>query len=725
MFSLKNCFLKKSHFVFIVATVMTVYVKAQSGNSYTLTNNDVEVDDGTIVSCNYSFAKKNIVIPEILDGQKVTGISTKVFAEKGITTVILPNSLRTIGPGAFAKNSFVRLQLPDSLKIIEDYAFAKSKLTSILLPPGLEKLGEYAFSENFITKITIPESVESIEKFAFSFNGLKEIVYYPKTGYSGIAFNKNNVTKINGKQTKGILYKVQSDGSIDSTNIIGYCGEKKVVDFIPLGIDTISIKAFVGCDIASVIIPEGVKYLGEEAFLNNALKQIKFPNTLTAIGPGCFENNQLTKVVLPPYLKTVGARAFGYNKIVNVVLSDSLKRIEGYAFYRNDILSVKLPKGLEYIGYNAFADNELSGIVLPSSIIEFEADAFYGNNFTSFILPTPTSEDFIEWQSEEKETVPCGYKIRIFRGTYKAYFKHVLTRKDVYIEDGIIKRYSSYYKHIIIPDKINGQTVLGINNEVFSNRGLCSVKFPETLLEIGDEAFYGNNLKEIKLPKDIEFVGEKCFYANYAESFYLPVTHDTNFMYWFVGGEYTIKSGVWIKDMKHEALYKCVKKVLDTSDVTIEDHVITEYKGNNKFIFIPNEIGGQVIKGIYEAAFYKKKLYYVRLPDSLTAIGPSAFAFNHLTSIKIPSRVNRIYSYAFHGNEDLEQVEIKGPSKLLFIGTGAFDLTDVKSITLPERPDIKKAYWKDNDKHKYLPGTVVTKPFSKYYLDVKFKKYLE
>ncbi len=721
----KNVFL----LTFIAATSFSL--QAYSANHYTLTNDDVEVEDGVIVSCTYLFDCKNIVIPAYLDNQKITGVATKVFAEKSITTVTLPESIRSIGPGAFAKNNFVRLQLPDSIEVIDDYAFAKSNLTSVQLPSNLKTLGEYAFTENIISKIIIPESVESIGKFAFAFNGMKEIVFSPKPGYSGCAFNRNNVSRINNRPTKGLLYKAREDGSVDSANITGYCGGQKIVDFIPEGVDTISIKAFVACELSSIVLPNSVRYLDDEVFLNNKLKNVVFSTSLNYIGRNCFETNLLTSLTLPPSVEMIGFGAFSRNKIISVDLPDSVKKIDRYAFHRNDIKAVELPEGLEYIGYEAFGDNELTSVNLPQSLIEFDPAAFSGNKITSLIVPNPVSKDFIEWRNNDNEVIPVGYKITtsysdVFKSTtYKAYFKHVLNETDVFIEDGVIKDYDRYYKHIIIPEKIDGQTVLGINDEVFSRRGVCSVQFPESLLEIGEETFYGNYLKKIDLPDNIQFVGERCFYANDFDMFKLPATNDTNFMYWYVGGEYTINSGVWISDMKHKALYKCVQKVLDTSDVTIENHVITEYKGDSKFIYIPNEIGGQVIKGIYETAFYEKKLYYVRLPDSLTAIGPSAFAFNHLKSVKIPPRVNRIYHYAFHLNRELESVEFVGQSKLLFIGTGAFADTDIKSFVLPERPDIKKAYWKDGDKNKYLPGSTVSSVYKKYYLDVNFKKYLE
>ena len=93
----------KQIFTLLTVLLTTMFVNAQS---YTLTDDDVEVTSGIIESCSYDFAIKDIIIPDNLDGQNVIGIGDNyVFYSKGIASVQLPSTLETIGDWAFGNNS--------------------------------------------------------------------------------------------------------------------------------------------------------------------------------------------------------------------------------------------------------------------------------------------------------------------------------------------------------------------------------------------------------------------------------------------------------------------------------------------------------------------------------------------------------------------------------------------------------------------------------------------
>src|SRR5699024_4754966 len=62
------------------------------------------VDGNEVMITGYNGNETDITIPEEIDGMPVTVIGDGVFADKGLTSVILPTTLKEIGPYAFALN---------------------------------------------------------------------------------------------------------------------------------------------------------------------------------------------------------------------------------------------------------------------------------------------------------------------------------------------------------------------------------------------------------------------------------------------------------------------------------------------------------------------------------------------------------------------------------------------------------------------------------------------
>ncbi|GIW22222.1 MAG: hypothetical protein KatS3mg068_1229 [Candidatus Sericytochromatia bacterium] len=76
--------------------------------------------------------KSDIVnIPEIFNGDKVIGIDSFAFYNKGITNVTIPKSIIIIGNNAFSNNQLTSLTIPDSVTSIGWYAFSDNPLTEV------------------------------------------------------------------------------------------------------------------------------------------------------------------------------------------------------------------------------------------------------------------------------------------------------------------------------------------------------------------------------------------------------------------------------------------------------------------------------------------------------------------------------------------------------------------------------------------------------------------
>ena len=84
-------------------------------------------DDGNAVIAKYegdSEKESTLIIPDNLDGHRVTSVREYAFLLYSFSDVILP----------------------DSVTVIDDYAFCNAHIKSIVIPAGVEKIGEDAFT---------------------------------------------------------------------------------------------------------------------------------------------------------------------------------------------------------------------------------------------------------------------------------------------------------------------------------------------------------------------------------------------------------------------------------------------------------------------------------------------------------------------------------------------------------------------------------------------------
>ena len=155
----------------------------------------------------FSFGVLDVVIPERIHNHPVTRIGTDAFANKGITSVVIPNTVTIIWPGAFRNNKLTRVTLgrgvtqiigriggsneligsfennptltsiviPDSVTEIGPMSFANCGLTTVTLGRGVTLIGNRAFMGNALTAITLPASLKTISVLAFSENQIQSV----------------------------------------------------------------------------------------------------------------------------------------------------------------------------------------------------------------------------------------------------------------------------------------------------------------------------------------------------------------------------------------------------------------------------------------------------------------------------------------------------------------------------------------------------------------------
>lgn len=357
-------------------------------------NHTAEVTFRGVDAANSGYVSGDIVIPATVehDAQTydVVAISDKAFlANAGLTSVLVPESVKQIGAAAFRDcNNLVNTNLPEGLTSISDELFWRCyNLNDVAIPSTVKTIGENAFRQcEKITTVHIPNSVESIGNCAFQVcyalddltigNSVKTIGWYAFSGcllietvdlpasltdmdYTAF-FSCENMTAFN-VDPENPVYSAQ-DGILydkEFTCVVacpkGFVGKAT----LPETVEIINEDAFKYCfKITAVEMPGNVKYIGDNAFMVcSKLSQINLPNTIRTIGERAFERcESLTSVTLPESLQSVGFKAFCQcTRLTSVTIPENVISIGDYAFMQcTSLMSVKIPDNVRTVGELAF-----------------------------------------------------------------------------------------------------------------------------------------------------------------------------------------------------------------------------------------------------------------------------------------------------------------------------------------------------------------------------------
>lgn len=156
-------------------------------------------EDGNAIIVDYLCEEefKNIIIPNIINGQKVVGIGKDAFSNNHLVSIILPDSVTNIGQSAFWGNQLKSVIIPDSVITIGRTVFYANALINLTIGRNVESIENLAFSSNGLTNVIIPNSVTNIGDNAFAGNQLTDITIGNSVTNIGIfAFSRNQLTSI-------------------------------------------------------------------------------------------------------------------------------------------------------------------------------------------------------------------------------------------------------------------------------------------------------------------------------------------------------------------------------------------------------------------------------------------------------------------------------------------------------------------------------------------------
>jgi len=657
-------------------------------------------------------------LPSQYKGLPVRAIAPHAFAGSEVKEVILPDSITEISENAFYANGALEKINLSGVTAIGEYAFyACTALGEVELNPSVT-LGDYCFANTGIQQITIPETVSEIGIGAFSLCSALTEIYYN-------AANANDITYPNS-----VFYSV-NDTAKDITLYIG-----KSVERIPASF-------FCNSKVAEIVIHEECNSLtiGNHAFYKASLPTALVLERVATVGARAFYGTGITKLTLAGHIDLVEREAFAdCNSLTEVTIMKNRGRFSDHIFtlceglntvYYNhegeETLSLALSSSGEalklIIGSNVktIPEGFISGGV---SYLEFASGAsdvtISDNAFVSNIrgeldlscVKSIGNCAFAYSQAEiSKLILPEGLESIGFSAFNKVNELVYLAKRcaDVALDTG-----SKRSAFIEIGSVSFGAEVEYIPANIFFDTKIGTVSFlgeNPLIEEIGDYAFYSATITSLSLPASILEIGDYAFCYTNANNSSLNLSEIKDFgiySFAYFVGNITLSGSNAIYFEEGAFKSTSISGELDLSNATvIAADCFNNCTGITKLILgedlhVMGERAFQDCVGLTEVVFnavstlentdldssffdYTKPTqgFKLTIGEMVSLIPNCLFKSSAVKEIVFlgESSCKIIGDYAFAYTDKLELCDVVLPDSIESVGSYAFFLSKLRSIT--------------------------------------------
>lgn len=405
-----------------------------------------KIVNGAITLTGYTGTETAVQLPSSIKGIPVTAIQDSAFTSKKFTSVVIPESITTLGKNAFRANrSLTQVTIPSTISVIGQGAFSMCEsLTSVVIPEGVSQISTDAFNDcESLASVTFPESLTTIGSNAFADCTALTSVKLPDylQSITSTSFEKTVNIQVNaGSITASLL----DDRNITYTEIdpeiypavIGLNEDEKTLtqgDTFQLRVNSYSANATnkeviwsTDNEAVATVDENGlVTAVGEGTAVIKATSVGVAPGATEAAFDTCtihvdgIEGDYIysvtngnvtikdylgsdTKLVIPSTIAgkpvtEIGPMAFWMDdNMTSVVIPEGVTTIGKEAFSGNDNLAnIQLPSTLKTIGQRAFWGSAIIELNVPEGVTSIGKEAFsHSKNLTTVNLPeTLTSID--------------------------------------------------------------------------------------------------------------------------------------------------------------------------------------------------------------------------------------------------------------------------------------------------------------------------------------------
>lgn len=621
---------------------------ATPAESFTYTIEDGEV---TITDFDASCGITEVVIPGTIEGYPVTTIAQAAFMGKRLTSVVIPEGVKTLKMQAFSSN-------PD--------------LTSVTIPSTLTDMGEILFegcTSLSTLEIAADHPVYSVQ------NGLviRKDTHTVVTYLYGYGETSTDVVIPEGVEVVG-------------NSAVWLCDWMTSLS-LPSTLKRIEDCAFQGpMNITTLTIPESVEYIGRLSFYGwSALTELNVSPDIGQIDIGAFDGCKSLTGTLE-FNSTANIHADAFTGCPNLTVKRNADLVPENVF-RYEIVEGKatitglqdgvtldyivIPDTIEdypvtAIGWEAFAGSTFSTIIIPEGVTTIGMHAFSFNENLSYVkIPSTLTDmdnepfsfcsslaELIIAYNHPVYDVQNGLIIRKATKTVTGYlYGYKATGTDVVIPEGVevigecALRYCDWMTSLTLPS-----TLKRIENIAFGfddgTNSVTSLTIPESVEYIGYWAF-GNwqNLTELNVSSDVGFIDEYAFFNCYN----LTGTLEFSSQALIHAAAFKNCDGLTVNAYVAEGATPAAMFTYTAEDGEV---TITGYKSPMGYtdITIPAEIDGLPVTAIADEAFIADSAYggcptlnSITVPEGVTTIGNRAFSCcQDLTYVSLPSTVTSV-----------------------------------------------------------------------------------
>ena len=720
---------KDSTQITIPNTIEVIYGSDPSNNAFssskaTLISFSFESQSSLKTISNYAFYECSSL--KAIDLSKCSNLVTigddAFFNCSSVTEIKLPTSadLTTIGTETFSHCSFSSIIIPNTVQSIGKSALSDNNcLTSVIFEQNskITQLQKWLITHcDSLNNFTVPASVTGLTSFSEACYGLKWIEVEKGNpnfeSYDGVIFTKGFKSLVVFPINRYNSYNIAKH--IENIGWAAFMYSKLSTLIIPNTLITISGWAFASSELSSISLPDSLINISESTFRNcKNIVNIDIPNNVQKIESEAFYDcEQLTKIFIPKSVTELGGGIFAScNKQLNITFENgSLYSYLNYMItnydqteiinYFGDEESITIVSTIKNIKTSAFkscqaivnvkfnSDSELTTIEdyafsscpnlqtfeFPNSLEIIKQYAFESCNKLTEVNINSSNITYISSYCFQKCNLlqtftidsECSYNI----GNYAFYLCKSLSIVQLYSNLQSLGEYCfqecSTLSNIQIPS-----TISSIGKNCFYSCGLEEVEFTgNNITLLPDYLFYKCvNLHTIhSLPSSIQYIGKYAFAYTAINEFTIPPSTKTLDYYCFEGcsslTNFTIPSQSQLQNIEYGVFSNCFSLTFinnQCDNFSVENEALYNKEQTIFYILPPNSSIRYFslpvsLKSINQQAFFScHNLELIFIPEnSVTEIG--AYAFEdciNLKSINIPRSATSIGSYAFKGCDKL------------------------------------------------------------------------